>query len=180
MTTANKHPILLVDDEPEILFSLRGLLRREFDLYTAQSGAEALEVLRRQPIHVIMTDQRMPEMTGVELLRRARGESPEAIRMVFTGYADIKSVVDAINQGQIFRYLTKPWDPDELCAVLHEACAQYERIAERRRLLFDVREHLLRSQQPADRQMDHVAVAGREQLLARVEKELAENLKADG
>ena len=62
--------------------------------------------------------------------RAGCGESPEAIRMVFTGYADIKSVVDAINQGQIFRYLTKPWDPDELCAVLHEACAQYERIAE--------------------------------------------------
>ncbi len=77
---ADKHPILLVDDEPEILFSLRGLLRREFDLHTAQSGAEALEVLKRQPIHVIMTDQRMPEMTGVELLRRARGECPEAPR----------------------------------------------------------------------------------------------------
>jgi DNA-binding NtrC family response regulator len=175
---AGKHPILLVDDEPEILFSLRGLLRREFDLYTAQS-AEALEVLRRQPIHVIMTDQRMPEMTGVELLRRARGESPEAIRMVFTGYADIKSVVDAINQGQIYRYLTKPWDPDELCVVLHEACAQYERIAERRRLLLDLREHLLRCQPPADGQAGQIAETGKS-LLARVEQALAEKPKSNG
>ncbi len=146
MNPATKHPILLVDDEPEILFSLRGLLRREFDLHTAQSGAEALDILRRQPIHVIMTDQRMPEMTGIELLRRARGESPEAIRMVFTGYADIKAVIDAINHGQIYRYLTKPWDPDELVAVLHEACAEYDRIAEGRRLLLDLRDYVSRCQ----------------------------------
>ena len=135
----SKHPILLVDDEPEILFSLRGLLRREFDLHTAESGAEALEILHRQPIHVIMTDQRMPEMTGVELLRRAQGECPEAIRIVFTGYADIKAVIDAINQGQIYRYLTKPWDPDELRAVLQQACEHYEHLVERKQLLKDLR-----------------------------------------
>jgi DNA-binding NtrC family response regulator len=142
----SKHPILLVDDEPEILFSLRGLLRQEFELYTAESGAEALEVLHRRPVHVIMTDQRMPQMTGVELLRRSQGECPEAIRLIFTGYADIKAVVDAINQGQVYRYLTKPWDPDELVAVLHEACEHYERIAERRRLLHDVRTYVARCQ----------------------------------
>jgi DNA-binding NtrC family response regulator len=144
--TATKHPVLVVDDEPEILFSLRGLLRKEFDLHTAAGGAEALEILRRQPVHVIMTDQRMPEMTGVELLRRARGECPEAIRLIFTGYADIKAVVDAINQGQIYRYLTKPWDPDELREMLHEACAHYERITERRLLLRDLRDHVARWQ----------------------------------
>src|SRR5437016_4340766 len=113
-----KHAILLVDDEPEILYSLRGLLRKEFDLHTAESGAEALAVLRRQPVHAIMSDQRMPEMTGVEFLRRARAECPQAVRMIFTGYADIKAVIDAVNQAEIYRYLTKPWDPDELIAVL--------------------------------------------------------------
>src|SRR5215210_7690658 len=97
---STKRPILLVDDEPEILFSLRGLLRREFDLHTADSGAQALEILREHPVHVIMTDQRMPEMTGVELLRRAQGACPQALRMIFTGYADIKAVIDAVNQGQ--------------------------------------------------------------------------------
>jgi DNA-binding NtrC family response regulator len=164
MATATKHPILLVDDEPEILFSLRGLLRREFDLHTANSGAEALEVLRKQAIHVIMSDQRMPEMTGVELLRKARGECPEAIRIVFTGYADIKAVIDAINQGQIYRYLTKPWDPDELLAVLHQACDHYERISQRRRLLRDVRDYVGRSQ----------AQEGHDELLARLDQALAE------
>jgi response regulator RpfG family c-di-GMP phosphodiesterase len=143
---AIKHPILLVDDEPEILFSLRGLLRMEFELYTAESGAEALEILHRHPVHVIMTDQRMPQMTGVELLRRAQGECPEAIRIVFTGYADIKAVIDAINQGQVYRYLTKPWDPDELVSVLHQACDQYDRLAERRRLLFDLHDYVNRGQ----------------------------------
>src|SRR5437588_718880 len=141
-----KHSVLLVDDEPEILFSLRGLLRREFELYTAESGAQALELLHRQPVHVIMTDQRMPQMTGVELLRRAQGDCPEAIRLIFTGYADIKAVIDAINQGQIYRYLTKPWDPDELVAVLHDACEHYERIAERKRILRDLRDHVTRCQ----------------------------------
>ena len=139
MKPANKHPILLVDDEPEILFSLRGLLRREFDLHTAQSGAEALDILHRQPVHVIMTDQRMPEMTGVELLTRAKGACPRAIRVIFTGYADLKAVIDAVNRGEIYRYLTKPWDPDDLCALLHQACDHYEEVAERERLLADSR-----------------------------------------
>jgi DNA-binding NtrC family response regulator len=134
-----KHPILVVDDEPEILFSLRALLRREFEVATAESGAEAVEILQQQPIHVVMTDQRMPAMTGVELLRQVQGEWPDAIRMVFTGYSDIKAVIDSINQGHIFRYITKPWDPDELRAVLHQACGEYERIVERKRLLTDLR-----------------------------------------
>src|SRR5207249_3043226 len=135
MTQESKHPILVVDDEPEILFSLRALLRRDFDVHTAESGAEALEVLAQQPIHVVMTDQRMPELTGVELLTRVMGEWPDAVRMVFTGYADIKAVIDAINQGHIFRYVTKPWDPDELLSVLRQACEEYLRIAAQQRLL---------------------------------------------
>jgi DNA-binding NtrC family response regulator len=173
---ADKHPILLVDDEPEILFSLRGLLRKEFELYTAESGAEALDILRRHPVHVIMTDQRMPQMTGVELLRQARGDCPEAIRIVFTGYADIKAVIDAINQGQIYRYLTKPWDPDELLTVLREACDHYDRVAEGRRLLRDLRDYVARCQglldglpggPPESARLDGTA------LLARLDRALA-------
>jgi DNA-binding NtrC family response regulator len=136
-----KHPILVVDDEPEILYSLRGLLRMEFEVHTAESGQEAIEVLRRQPVHVVMTDQRMPEMTGVELMSQVRVEWPEAIRVVFTGYADIKAVIDAINLGHIFRYITKPWDPEELRAVLHQACEEYDRIVERQSLLTDLRDY---------------------------------------
>jgi DNA-binding NtrC family response regulator len=142
MTDAPKHPILVVDDEPDILFSLRALLRRDFEVHTAEGGAQALEVLRQHPVHVIMTDQRMPEMTGAELLSRARGECPEATRIIFTGYADLKAVIDAVNRGEIYRYLTKPWDPDDLVALLHQACEHYQRHAERDRLLADARDVL--------------------------------------
>jgi DNA-binding NtrC family response regulator len=127
MTDAPKHSLLLVDDEPEILFSLQGLLRREFRLHTAGSADEAIRILEQHPIDIVMTDQRMPEITGVELMKRVRTEHPSAIRIVFTGYADIKAVIDAINHGGLFRYLTKPWDPDELIDVLHEAAEEYDR-----------------------------------------------------
>lgn len=142
MTETKKHPILLVDDEPEILFSLRGLLRRDFEIHTAESGTEAIEVLKQHPIHVIMTDQRMPDMTGVQLLHRVADDYPQAIRIVFTGYADIKAVIDAVNEGHIYRYITKPWDPDELLSVLRQACAAYDQLAERQRLLVELRRFL--------------------------------------
>lgn len=168
--TTTKHPILVVDDEEEILFSLRGLLRQEFELHTAQSGAEAIDIMRRHVIHVIMTDQRMPQMTGVELLQQARGECPEAVRMVFTGYADIKAVIDAINQGQIFRYLTKPWDPDELVAALRQGCEEYDRLTARRNLLLDMRDYIKRCQKlPGDEMLQHTGT----DLLARIEMMLA-------
>src|SRR5205814_3315225 len=95
---------------------------------------------QEQEIHIVMTDQRMPEMTGVEFLSRIRGEHPDAIRLLFTGYADLKAVVDAINQGNIYRYITKPWDPDELQALLRQAAAQYDLIVERKRLLQELRD----------------------------------------
>lgn len=142
MAETTRHSILLVDDEPEILFSLRGLLRKDFEVHTAESGVEAIEILKRQPIHIIMTDQRMPGMTGVQLLHRVQGEHPQAIRIVFTGYADIKAVIDAVNQGHIYRYVTKPWDPDELIGVLRQACAAYDHLIERQRLLSEMRTYL--------------------------------------
>lgn len=138
MAEAGKHPVLIVDDEPEILYSLRALLRQEFEVHTATSAYEAMQVLRRQPVHVVLADQRMPDTTGVEFLTQVRAEYPEAMRLVFTGYADIKAVIDAINRGSVYRYLPKPWDPDELQAVLHQAAAEYERRADRQRILADL------------------------------------------
>lgn len=134
-----KRPILVVDDEPEMLFSLRNLLRREFEVYTAASGAEGMKILEEHEVHLVMTDQRMPEMTGVELLNRVKCEHPGAMRLIFTGYADIKAVIDAINQGNVFRFVTKPWDPDELLAALREAGRRYDCIVSRNHLLGDLR-----------------------------------------
>jgi DNA-binding NtrC family response regulator len=141
-----KHTLLVVDDEPDVVKSVQDLLRFDYKVLGATRAADALKLIREQPVHVVLTDQRMPEMTGVELLRRAGGECPEAIRIIFTGYADIKAVVDAVNEGQIYRYLTKPWDPDELVATLRQACEHHDQIAGRKRLLLDLRDHLARCQ----------------------------------
>jgi DNA-binding NtrC family response regulator len=149
MSNQTKHAILLVDDEPEILFSLQGLLRREFELNTASSGKQALEILAQHPIHVVMTDQRMPEMTGVELVGRVKNQYPDAIRILFTGYADIKAVIECINRGGLYRYITKPWDPDELVEILHQATAEYDALVERKQLLQDLLDHVQRGQHVA-------------------------------
>jgi signal transduction histidine kinase len=134
-----KHTILVVDDEPDLVRSLEGLLRLEFRVLAATSAAEALDILRREEVHVLLTDQRMPGMSGVELLRQARGEYPEAIRLLFTGYADINAVIDAINQGSVYRYITKPWAPGELEAVVRQAAEQYDLLVERKRLLAELK-----------------------------------------
>ncbi|TWT66557.1 response regulator [Allorhodopirellula solitaria] len=131
MPTTTKSSVLIVDDEPDVLFSLKGLLRRDFQVFTAQSGAEAMEVMAEQDVHVIMTDQRMPSMTGTELMGKVRAEHPDAVRIIFTGYADTRAVVDAINSGELYRYISKPWDPDNLIEMLRDAAQKYnESIAE--------------------------------------------------
>jgi CheY-like chemotaxis protein len=142
MPRKKKHSILIVDDEPDVLFSLSSLLRRDFNVLTADSGAEALQIMNEHLVHVVMTDQRMPVMTGTELMQRVRQEHPGAIRIVFTGYADTRAIVDAINSGALFRYLTKPWDPDELTKVLHLAAEQYDTTAAQAGLLRNLESYL--------------------------------------
>lgn len=129
------HAILIVDDEPDVLFSLTGLLRRDFQVYTATSGQDALEIMQQHPVHVIMTDQRMPAMTGAELMENVRHAYPDAVRIIFTGYADTRAVVDAINRGELYRYITKPWDPDDLIEVLKDAAQRYDRMAAQAEIL---------------------------------------------
>ncbi len=129
--------ILLVDDEVNITKALRRLLLEfdHYDVYTASSGADALELIKEEPeIGVIISDQRMPEMTGVEFLSKARKELPDAIRILLTGYADIEASIGAINQGAVFRYLTKPWKDDELLQVVAEAARGFWLVAENKRL----------------------------------------------
>jgi DNA-binding NtrC family response regulator len=142
MSSSTPPAILVVDDESEILYSLRGLLRKEYDFHAAQSGYEALRLLERTPVQVVMADQRMPEMTGVDFLAQLRVRYPDVTRILLTGYADLPAVIAAINQGQVFRYITKPWDPDALRLVLREAVGQNEQMAERRRLMTDLEAYL--------------------------------------
>ena len=119
--------------------SVHDLLRLEYRVLTCTTGARALEVLRSgAKVHVIMSDQRMPEMTGVELLRQAKDIRPETTRLLFTAYADIRTVIDAINQGHVFRYLAKPWDPEELEAVVRQAVEHHDLIVEKNRLVAEL------------------------------------------
>jgi signal transduction histidine kinase len=130
-----RHTLLVVDDEPDVVKSVQDLLRLDYRVLGSTSATKALELMHSEEIHVVMTDQRMPEMTGVEFLSRVRGEYPETIRLLFTGYADIRAVIDAINQGNVYRYITKPWDPEELQSLIREAVERYELLVERKNLV---------------------------------------------
>jgi response regulator RpfG family c-di-GMP phosphodiesterase len=127
--------LLVVDDEPEVCDSVRHLLRRKYDVLCATSAAEAVELMAHNDVQIIMTDQRMPDVTGVEILQKIKARHPEAIRMLFTGYADIQSVIAAINQGHVYRYLSKPWRPEELEAAVSDAAAEYARIVQQAKKL---------------------------------------------
>jgi diguanylate cyclase (GGDEF)-like protein/PAS domain S-box-containing protein len=117
-----KQTLLIVDDEPNILTSLSRLLRREgFNILTANSPSAAFEHLAKHPVQVILSDQRMPEMSGTEFFSRVRQLYPDTIRIVLTGYTDLESVTGAINRGAIYKFLTKPWDDDLLRDQIREA-----------------------------------------------------------
>ncbi len=120
------HGILLVDDEPAILESLELTLTPEHRVFTAGTGEQALEILDKEDIALIIADQVMPGMTGVEILEQVSERSPRTIRMLLTGYADMDSLVRAINEGRIYRYLPKPWDPDELRMNVRRALEAYQ------------------------------------------------------
>ena len=114
--------ILLVDDEPNVLSSLKRLLRRDgYKILTAETADEAFELLAQEPVNVIISDQRMRHMNGTELLNHVKSMYPEIVRIVLSGYMDLASVTAAINQGQIYKFLTKPWDDKELRQVVRDA-----------------------------------------------------------
>ena len=130
-----KRTLLLVDDEENIVAALRRLLRRDgYQILTAQSGAEGLQRLAEHEVDVIISDQRMPGMTGVEFLRRAKELYPDTVRMVLSGYTELQSITDAINEGAIYKFLTKPWDDERLRAHVQEAFRTKEMADENKRL----------------------------------------------
>jgi signal transduction histidine kinase len=139
MPPRTKHTLLVVDDEPDVVKSVQDLLRFDYKVLGATRATEALKLIREQPVHVVLTDQRMPEMTGVDFLRQLREQFPDTVRLLVTGYADIRAVIDAINQGSVYRYITKPWEPEELQAVIREAAERYDLVAERKRLMEELR-----------------------------------------
>lgn len=121
MNTPAKPRVLFVDDEPRVLTTMRMLFRGNYELFFADSGAKALELVKTQPVDVIVSDQRMPGMTGVEFLRAARELNPHAMRILLTGYSDLDAIIGSINDGEIFRFVNKPWANEELTTTVARA-----------------------------------------------------------
>ena len=128
----NKQKMMVVDDEPDNLALLYRTFRRDFQVYKAESGIQALEILGEEgEVAVIISDQRMPEMKGTEFLSKTVPDLPNTMRIILTGFTDVEDLVDAINSGQVYKYITKPWDPNELKGVVQRAVETYELLKEK-------------------------------------------------
>jgi len=136
-----RYPILVVDDEQDNLDAFRFNFRKTFDILTASGGAEALQILADKEVAVVVTDQRMPKMTGVELLREVRNRQPDAVGIILTAFTDVDVLVEAINLGQVYRYITKPWDAKEVRGVLQYAIERFHLQRENRRLAAQLAEY---------------------------------------
>lgn len=130
-----KNTILCIDDEPIILKSLERLFRKEnYKIYTAENGNEALSILEETPVDLVISDYRMPGMTGVELLQHVKEKYPTSVRIILSGFADFNNIVSAINKGQIYRYCHKPWDNDNLKITVRQSL-EYHNILKENRIL---------------------------------------------
>ncbi len=138
-----KKTILFVDDEEKLLRSLkRGLMDEPYNTLFASSGKEALEILHDNEVHVLVTDMRMPEMGGLELLRIVKEESPHIIRMVLSGYTQITTLLTAINDGEVYKFITKPWKlEEEFKPAMRQAIEYYDLHNERDRLAAEVEQY---------------------------------------
>ncbi|TAF03619.1 MAG: response regulator [Nostocales cyanobacterium] len=173
-----KLKILVVDDEPDNLDLLYRTFRRDFNVLKAESGVNALELLEQEgEVAVIISDQRMPEMKGTEFLSRTLPQFPDTVRIILTGFTDIEDLVEAINTGQVFKYITKPWDSGELKEVVQRAAATYDLLKQRT-------EELRR----ANAQMQFLTVlvevtqaaSSLAEILAPIAKAFSETFAADG
>ena len=129
---SQKPKMLVVDDEPDNLDLLYRTFRRQFSVFRAESGTQALSILANEgEVAVIISDQRMPEMKGTEFLSKTVPQFPDTMRIILTGFTDVEDLVEAINAGQVYRYITKPWDPNELKTVVERAVQTYELLKQR-------------------------------------------------
>lgn len=160
-----KSKVLYVDDERQNLISFKASFRKAYEVLIANSAEEALDILQEHTdISVVISDQRMPRMTGVELLEIVRNRYPDIIRIVLTGYSDIQDIINAISRGEVYRYITKPWNRDELKVTIDNAIEAYRLKIENRRLFHDLKEAY--AQLEEDAKLLEMKVAERTQELA--------------
>ncbi|MBU2554115.1 MAG: hybrid sensor histidine kinase/response regulator [Bacteroidetes bacterium] len=134
----NDYNLLVIDDEIEITKSLIRQFRRKYNVFSANSGEEAIKLMDNHDIHVVISDQRMPGLTGVEFFSKVKDKYKDTLRLILTGYSDIQAVIDAINKGHVYRYVTKPWIPNELDSIVNEAFEKYNLVMKNRRLMMDL------------------------------------------
>lgn len=120
-TTPAKPRVLFVDDEPRVLTTMRILFRNQYELFFAEGGQQALDLLKTTSVDVIVSDQRMPNMTGIEMLRTARDLNPHAMRILLTGYSDLNAIIGSVNDAEIFRFVNKPWSNEVLSSTVANA-----------------------------------------------------------
>lgn len=176
---ATGHPsILLVDDEPAILDGLRRQLRKKFTVHTATSGADALELLQSETVAVVVSDMRMPQMDGATFLSRVRGLHPDVVRILLTGQTDTQAAIQAVNEGQIYRFLTKPCPPDVLSDEITNAAELNRLVTAEKELLSSTLRRTVEAL-TATLSLAQPAAFGRAQRISRTVTELAEALAVD-
>ena len=131
--------LLIIDDEEEMLNSLRRLFRKEYEVFIAKSADEGYKIMLENEIHVILSDQRMPGLSGSEFFDKIKRIFPDSVRLILTGYADLDAVIEAVNRGNIFRYITKPWNPLELKTIIKEAFERHWLVIDNTQLLKDLK-----------------------------------------
>jgi signal transduction histidine kinase len=154
--------ILVIDDEPASVRAVERALADEYRVITATGAAQGLAVLAAEPVTLMIVDQRMPDMSGTELLARTAAQHPEVIRVLLTGYTDVDTLVEAINAGHVYYYLSKPWEPRDLRLVVRRGVERYAAAAERRRLLAELRRACDRLQREADQKGRLLAMTAHE------------------
>ena len=132
-------PVLYVDDEKDNLIVFKSTFRRNYNIYLASSGKEGLDIIRNNEIHLIITDQRMPEMTGIQFLEKVIPDYPDCVRMILTGFTDIEAIIEAINTGRVHRYITKPWNSEELKITIDNGLETFHLKHENRILMEDLK-----------------------------------------
>ena len=140
MTDKKKYNILYVDDEEQNLISFKAAFRREYNIFTALSGEEGLKILHNHSVDLIITDQRMPHMTGIQFLEKVIPQYPDTVRMILTGFSDVEAIIGAINTGRVYRYITKPWDETELHMTIENACQLAELQSKNKQLILDLKQ----------------------------------------
>jgi len=156
------HTVLVVDDEPASVRAVTRALYEAARVVGVTTAAQALAALAEEPVALLIADQRMPEMSGTDLLARTAVHYPDVVRILLTGYTGLDTLVDAINAGHVYHYLTKPWEPQALRLVVQRGLERYEAAAERRRLLIDLEQAYQRARRQAEQKSRLLAVASHE------------------